>query len=267
MVAEAGEFARRLPPKGRDFEACRLMTVEGLSTREAAERMGLSQTRVIQLRDRVLDWMAAELPRLETASPEQRLAVAEYLAAERLEFLYGASLCAWRQSQGKETVERKSGVTGDVSTIVRPSQGNVRYLQQAMRVAKEMGKFPIRPSIMAASDLGDDDSDDTSVEDAGSDVSPLKEDCSAEGPQLFRVDGGRDGENRASGVDGHSYVEMLDESDEFADLPAPENRPVHSTGIEAGGGGNGSPSAVAPNRHERRARRRRLEKALKRKAK
>ena len=267
MVAEAGEFRRRLPPKGRDFEACRLMTVEGLSTREAAERMGLSQTRVIQLRDRVLDWMAAELPRMETAPPEQRLAVAEYLAAERLEFLYGASLAAWRQSQGRESVERKSGLTGDVSTIVRTSQGNIRYLQQAMRVAKELGRVPIRPSIMAASDLDGDESDETSVDDAGPDVSPLNEDCSAEGPQLFRVAGGRDGENLASDDGSGGYEPMFDESGEIAEPLARENRPVHSPGIGGGGGGNGSPSAVVPNRHQRRARQRRLEKALKRKAK
>lgn len=254
MVAEASEFIRRLPPTSRDFEAFRLTTVEGLSTREAAEQMRLSQTRVVQLRDRALDWMAAELPRLETAPPEQRLAIAEYLAVERMQFLYGASLSAWRQSQGRETVERKSGATGDVSTIVRTSHGNIRYLQQALRIAKELGNFPIGPSMMAAAEFEEEEHGESAT-------NPPDEDCSAKQATRLRV-AGSDAEDVASnGFENSTYENCFS----AANVPqARENRPVQPAET-----GSSSPAMPVPplNRHERRARQRRLEKGLKRKAK
>ena len=218
--------------------------------------MGLSQTRVVQLRDRVLDWMAAELPRLETAPPEQRLAVAEYLAVERMEFLYGTSLAAWRQSQSPETVERRSGVTGDASTTVRTSHGNVRYLQQAMRVAKEMAKFAVRPLMMAA----DEDED---VEESH----PLEEDCSARETILLQVDGRSVASANTNRGDNITYEDFFRKSEAENVAQAHENGPVQAAVIGHTEDCKPGTSATPMNRHQRRARRRRLEKALKRRAK
>ena len=257
MVADASDFARRLPPKGRDFEAYRLTAVEGLSTREAAARMGLSQTRVVQLRDRVLTWLAAEMPCLESAPPEQRLAAAEYLAVERMEFLYGASVAAWRQSQGQETVERRSGLTGDARTIIRTSHGNVRYLQQAMRVAKEMGKFPLRSLPPVAEELDDDDCGEKPV-------SPPKGDCSASQAIRLRIDSGSGEPIAAKRVEESTYEDVFSAADSAEGLQRRENGPV-----QPGRNGEADAAQAGPllNRQMRRARQRQLEKAMKRKAK
>lgn len=259
MVATASEFARQLPPGSRDFEAYRLMAVEGLSTREAAAAMRLSQTRVIQLRDRVVDWIAVELPRLETHPPEQRLLAAEYLAVERMEFLYGTSLKAWRQSQGTETVERRSGVTGDTSTVVRTSHGNVRYLQQAMRIAKEMGKLPRRSLPMAV-----DEADEEEV--VYESVVPLKGDCSA--PEHVRLHVNESGDEsfdaRSSASD--VYDDRESENEAANRVRYRENGPVQSAAGCDSGGSEMVVSAPPLNRQQRRARKRRLETALKRRS-
>src|SRR5262245_56544613 len=69
-----------LPPSERDFDVYRLVAVEGESTRAAAGQFGISQTRVIQIRKHVAEWIADELPWLATGTPAQRLAVGANLA-------------------------------------------------------------------------------------------------------------------------------------------------------------------------------------------
>ena len=272
MVAEAREFSsdstsdcgsdfrRPLPPGSRHFEAYRLTAVEGLSTREAAAQMGVSQTRVIQLRDRVVDWISQELPRLDAQPPEQRLMIAEYLAVERMEFLYGASLRAWRQSQGPETVERQSRPAGDASTTIRTSHGNTRYLQQALRIAKEMGKFPVRTLPMTAAEL--EECEQSSETDA-----PLEEDCSA--LACFKLGQATtiDLAAGASPVTSGDCEEAIEGSEAADVLNWQENKTVQPADCVASLSSEAISSPVPRNRHERRARQRRLAKALKRRAK
>jgi hypothetical protein len=131
-----------LPPSERDFEVYQLTVVEGVSTREAARQLGLSQTRIVQLRDRVCDWIATHLPDQSHLSKEERLGGAEYAAVEQLRFLYALAVDAWRESRGEETVQRQSGLMCETVALTRTSQGKVCYLNQAMRIAAQIAKLP-----------------------------------------------------------------------------------------------------------------------------
>jgi hypothetical protein len=123
-----------LPPSERDFELYGLVVVEGASTRAAAQAFGLSQTRVIQIRDRVAEWIASEVPPLARATPAQRLALAADIARNRFDFLYSQAMDAWRGSKGPQTVTR-SGASGEL-TSTRDSQGDPRYIMLAVRITE-----------------------------------------------------------------------------------------------------------------------------------
>jgi hypothetical protein len=123
-----------LPPSERDFEVYGLVTVEGESTRAAARMMGISQTRVIQIRDQVAEWMATEVPPLARATPVQRLAVGARIAHDRFDYLYAQAMQAWRDSK-----ELQASVHGAQqhcpSRAARGSCGDPRYVMLAARVA------------------------------------------------------------------------------------------------------------------------------------
>src|SRR6187397_984708 len=90
MELGAENSVRKLPPGPRDWLAYRLVKVQQLTTREAAKQLGISQTRVCQLIDRVVEYMTDVAPGCE--SPEargRRLYIAESVAAERIDFLFG----------------------------------------------------------------------------------------------------------------------------------------------------------------------------------
>ncbi|MCI0360606.1 MAG: hypothetical protein L0211_19180 [Planctomycetaceae bacterium] len=123
-----------LPPSERDFELYGLVVTEGASTRAAAQVFGLSQTRVIQIRNRVAEWIASEVPPLAHATPVQRLALAADIARNRFDFVYSQAMDCWRESKGPQTVER-NGSSGKVSST-RESQGDPRYLMLAARIAE-----------------------------------------------------------------------------------------------------------------------------------
>jgi len=135
---------RCLPPSERAFEAYRLIEIDGLSTRAAAEVVGLSQTRVIQLRDAVEEYVARQPSGPAGLTKQQRLQAAEYKASQRLDHLYRLALEAFRQSQGPEiTSEDASGGQRVVKT--RMSFGNIRYLQMAARIAAQQSRIPATP--------------------------------------------------------------------------------------------------------------------------
>jgi len=123
-----------LPPSERDFELYGLVATEGASTRAAAQAFGLSQTRVIQIRNRVAEWIASEVPPLARATPAQRLALAADIARNRFDFLYSQAMDAWRGSKGPQTIMR-GGLHGE-TTSTRESHGEPRYLMLAARIAE-----------------------------------------------------------------------------------------------------------------------------------
>jgi hypothetical protein len=107
---------RTLPPSERDFEIYQMVVGEGQSTRAAAREVGLSQTRIVQICDRVAEWIGSEVPPTAKLTPAQRLVVAVDIAERRFDFLYSESMEGWRERKGQP--------------------GDVRYLSQAMRIAE-----------------------------------------------------------------------------------------------------------------------------------
>ena len=126
--------ATRLPPSWRDFEVYRTVIVGGKSTREAAEEFRLSQTRVCQIVERMRAWQAEVLPAESPLPADGLLRLSQNIACERIDFLYGEAMAAWRRSQGETTQTRNSGYDEFVTT--KFSCGDPKYLLAASRLVK-----------------------------------------------------------------------------------------------------------------------------------
>ncbi len=74
-----------LPPTPRDFEIHRLALVEFRSTRQIAEKFGISQTRVRQITARVSQWLTDMLPLKSEQDIEKEKRFAIHLAAAQLQ--------------------------------------------------------------------------------------------------------------------------------------------------------------------------------------
>src|SRR5437762_13377427 len=85
-----------LPPSDRDFQIYQRLMIDGASTRQAASDCSLSQTRVRQIASRVAHWMAESLPPSSEAADASYLRLAQHIAADRLQFLYGEAMHGWR---------------------------------------------------------------------------------------------------------------------------------------------------------------------------
>ena len=152
-----GEQVR--PPSGRDFEVFEHVVVGGGTTRSAAHEFKISQTRVCQVLERVRVWLDDVTP---SAADEQvsqkRLQLAEGLAADRLDHLYGQAIEGWRSSDGE--VERiRINALGEKVTTRTVSHGDPRYLSIAARVALLRSKVAsmgaLDHAMAAAADLED----------------------------------------------------------------------------------------------------------------
>jgi hypothetical protein len=129
------QLLKNLPPSGRDFEVFEHVVVGGGTTRSAAQEFKISQTRVCQVLERVRAWLDEVTP---TAADEQvsqkQLQLAEGLAADRLDHLYGQAIEGWRKSEGE--VERiRLTSFGERLTTRTISHGDPRYLAAAARLA------------------------------------------------------------------------------------------------------------------------------------
>jgi hypothetical protein len=134
FFAEAEAMQGPLPPSERDLEIFERVVVEAATTRQAAHEFELSQTRIVQIRDRVAAWIASTLPELPGLSPRQRLRLAAHTAEARLDHLYSLALTAFQASQGTETIVRTSD-HGE-TTITRNCHGDIKYLSLASRLAE-----------------------------------------------------------------------------------------------------------------------------------
>jgi hypothetical protein len=117
-----------LPPSERDFLVFEAVAFGGASTREAAVEFEISQTRVMQVRRHVAEWIARSVPDGLDLTPIQRLRLAAHIAEGRTDHLYGLALRAWRQSQKPAT----SACRG----APRSSHGDPRYLLVAARITE-----------------------------------------------------------------------------------------------------------------------------------
>ena len=131
-----------LPPSERDFEVYRRTAVEGRTTREAAAEFNISQTRVMQLREKVFEWIGNHVPPLARLEPAERLRVAQTLACEQLQHQYDEAMHAWRTSATAVHVTRYVGRSlEDGVTMVKESQGDPRYLRLATQISKAISKL------------------------------------------------------------------------------------------------------------------------------
>jgi hypothetical protein len=135
MIATNGAVAAKQPPSVRDFQIYQFVKFDCNSTREAAHEFDLSQTRVRQVLARVGQFFIEAVPREEGDDPRQvRLAAAEGLAREQLEYLYRRALMAFDQTH-----------TQDVHGNLLP--GKVAYLALAGRIVLWMSKVPLHPPV------------------------------------------------------------------------------------------------------------------------
>ncbi len=104
LVAESVEQVSRCeaenaalsPPSGRDIELFRAVKFELLSTRAAAERFKISQTRVRQIVGRVRRWFSQSLPDATPAQQQEELRLVQHVAAERLQVMLENLTIMWK---------------------------------------------------------------------------------------------------------------------------------------------------------------------------
>lgn len=264
-----------MPPSERDLDAFRLIRGEQKSTREVAKLLRISQTRVRQVVDRVADYLLRLAPGVkDPARQNQRLYLAEALGLERMRSMYREAMRSFRRSRGQQTIITETpGPLGGTRAVSRTmeSQGDVKYLQSAMRISWLMAKVPDNQLLNSAYALlddeeeGDDERESTAAGQAT--VNPLNGDCSA---------------SRSSDrFSGGSFIKAIDANDDVdepydnAGKPGQDDGSVRFTPAHPAGLGSkkasldGEPEAIAApreprrplNRHERRARQRKLAKA------
>lgn len=122
------------PPSERDLQVYEAVAALGLSSRGAANAFQISQTRVLQIRQRVEEWIGRYAPRsVDSLTPRQRLIVAADLADRRSQMLFSEAMEAWRESQdaARERCTAGARPTGSL-------QGDPRYLAMAMRTNMHM---------------------------------------------------------------------------------------------------------------------------------
>lgn len=139
---------RKQPPSARDREIYELAMEERLPQVELAQRFGLSQGRIAQIVQKVEDWVHAMLRQsdasahaADTAGREwtsgERLQLAEQMAYERVEFVYGQAVEAWKESRrdSSEVRTRQTGKGILEERITKTQTGKAGLLHQAMRAA------------------------------------------------------------------------------------------------------------------------------------
>ncbi|WP_425615453.1 hypothetical protein NA78x_005373 [Anatilimnocola sp. NA78] len=191
-----------LPPCWRDFEAYRLVKVSQFSTRVAARKLKISQTRICQIIERVAAYLVEMAPGVkDIVRREQQLYVAEQMAAERLNFLCAQAENAWRMSQGPmKTVRKSANFTGANSvTTIRTGYGDPRYLMVACKLAEHAAMLP-QPSLLsslAAAALAAEglDEEEEEGEEDENENGPAKERATSQGSGVY-------GEKRSSKMEG-----------------------------------------------------------------
>ena len=107
--------------------------------------MQISQSRVCQIAEKVGQYLTSVAPTKDDQQRDKQLAVAEQVAALRVDFLYGAAVRGWRDSQGTQTTTRELiSATKTAVTVktTRNSPGDSRYLLLAARLAMMAARLP-----------------------------------------------------------------------------------------------------------------------------
>jgi hypothetical protein len=255
-------------PSEKALEAMRLIDVEQRTTREAAEKVGVSQTRVRQLADQARGFLVGMSPAAKDEGLLNRqLHVAEALQLERLKYLYRLAMRSFRRSCGVRTTTRvvPDGLGTKETEITTDSYGDVRYMAMAMRISGEMAKVPDsgllnRAYLAAAAEAGEeglqggrDEEEERGGEELGVTKSPPVGDCSG-AAQRGAVRGGKGaGGMSVSDLEEATYEEIAAEFEQWKR----DNLPPAQLQQAA------QPTDPLPlSRKQRRARQRELERAM-----
>jgi hypothetical protein len=263
-VNELNELNRALlecrPPSEKALEALRLIDVEQRTTREAAEKVGVSQTRVRQLADQARGFLVGMSPAVKDEGLLNRqLHVAEALQLERLKYLYRLAMRSFRRSCGVRTTTRvvPDGLGTKETEITTDSYGDVRYMAMAMRISGEMAKVPDsgllnRAYLAAAAEEGEEE--ETAADGL---KSPPIGDCSG-AAQRGEVRGGKGaGGVIVNDLEEATYEEIAAEFEQWKR----DNLPPAQLG-QAAQPADSPTDPLPPNRKQRRARQRELERAM-----
>jgi len=112
------------PPSSRDFEVYQAVHVERSSTREAAARHKISQTRVRQLVNRVAQWLTVVLPQQADVAKETESRLAQHMTADQLHFVNQELMECWRASH------------------------NTKFLGQTIRVSLALARLGVVPGMI-----------------------------------------------------------------------------------------------------------------------
>ncbi len=157
-IATASGAALKLPPSVRDFQIYRYVKFDCNSTRDAAEEFDISQTRVRQLIARVGEYFIETVPQEEgDDEKEVRLAAAERLAREQLEYLYYRTMKAFDLTQCEDE-------HGNVRT------GKVAYLSMAGRLVLWLSKVPLHAPL----EFREDEAENAAEEAANAPATPAE---------------------------------------------------------------------------------------------
>jgi hypothetical protein len=178
----------KMPPSEKALEVFQLVEIVGLSTREAAREAGVSQTRVIQLRDAVEEWICAQSAGSERRTKQQQLRLAEYKANARLDHLYSQAMEGWKNSQGEEVLQYGDS-SGQTRVVIRQCHGKASYLNLAIRVVMAQAKLAVTLAKGSESAAAPNAEERPSQPDCLP-ATPSEEDCSPVGSDLELSDEG-----------------------------------------------------------------------------
>src|SRR5262245_48854670 len=123
------------PPSARDLLAYERLIIDGYSTRQAAEELNISQTRVRQIVRRVADWLAENLPAQDETHQAAQIRLAQHIASERLQRYTCECDRAWQRTH------------------------EIKYLSILIRLLTAQSKLPAHPltllSLATDEDLSD----------------------------------------------------------------------------------------------------------------
>jgi hypothetical protein len=269
-----------VPPSERDFQVFEEVVIGGASTRAAAALFGVSQTRIVQVRQRVAEWMGAEVPPTPRLTLLQRLRLAAHIAEQRADFLYSQAMDGWRASQQPQTSVCR-GRLGE-ETRTRDRHGDPRYLLAAMRITERQVQLSgtIRKVLVEAEEKESGDRDrEAGVQGSGfrvqeeqqTETHPVRA-CSLDGTGLEQGHEEDAVAVNASDCQDDVCDELEDRRRAFLAALRDDTAPVQPPLTDGNGmlleePLRGEP-AVAPavplNRHQRRARQRILDRKLRR---
>ncbi|MCI0360307.1 MAG: hypothetical protein L0211_17660 [Planctomycetaceae bacterium] len=184
-AGQVGASPAELPPSERDFLVFEAVAFGGASTREAAGEFGLSQTRIMQIRRHVAQWIATSVPEGLDLTPLQQLRLAAHVAEGRVDFLYSQAVGAWRASQKPLPSECRGRSQGDPRYLMAAARICMRQLELAGAVRRVMADAESGSRFQVPSSKSDGREGEAGEAPAEPSVgAPPVRDCSAKAGEL-----------------------------------------------------------------------------------